>query len=202
MTAALDHLVVCAATLEEGAAAVEAALGVAPGPGGRHALMGTHNRLLSLGPDAYLEVIAIDPEVPDPGRARWYGLDGFDGPARLAAWAVRVDDLGAALAEAPEGAGEALDLSRGDLRWRMGVPVSGVTPADGAHPMLLQWLTEPPMARLPDEGCRLASLTVTAPRPHMLAPLLGRLADPRVAVEPGSVGLTALIEAPGGPRTL
>jgi hypothetical protein len=44
----LDHLVIAAATLEEGVAWCEATLGVTPGPGGKHPLMGTHNRLLSI----------------------------------------------------------------------------------------------------------------------------------------------------------
>jgi hypothetical protein len=59
----LDHLVVAARTLEEGAAWVTGRLGVSMAPGGKHALMGTHNRLLSLGARAYLEVIAIDPDA-------------------------------------------------------------------------------------------------------------------------------------------
>ena len=48
--AAFDHIAVSATTLEERAAAVEAALGVTLEPGGRHGFMGTHNRLLRLGP--------------------------------------------------------------------------------------------------------------------------------------------------------
>ena len=61
----IDHLVVLASSLDEGAQWCEAVLGVTPGPGGEHALMGTHNRLLSLAspayPQAYLELIAINP---------------------------------------------------------------------------------------------------------------------------------------------
>lgn len=75
----LDHLVVVARSLDEGAAWCEATLGVAPGPGGRHGWMGTHNRLLSVASErfarAYLEIIAIDPDAPPPGRARWFGMD-------------------------------------------------------------------------------------------------------------------------------
>ena len=63
---ALDHLVVAAADLEEGTRWVEERLGVGLEAGGRHTLFGTHNRVLSLGPDCYLEVIAVDPEAPPP----------------------------------------------------------------------------------------------------------------------------------------
>ncbi len=59
MKAVFDHLAISAASLEQGALAVEAMLGVGLEPGGKHAFMGTHNRLLSLGPGEYLEVIAI-----------------------------------------------------------------------------------------------------------------------------------------------
>ena len=48
LTPVFDHLVVAARTLEEGAAWVEARLGVAPVPGGKHPTMGTHNRLLRI----------------------------------------------------------------------------------------------------------------------------------------------------------
>ena len=43
---ALDHLVVACRSLDAGRAWCEATFGVAPQPGGRHALMGTHNLLL------------------------------------------------------------------------------------------------------------------------------------------------------------
>ena len=83
MTAAgLDHLVVAAASLDEGVAWCEATLGMSPGPVGAHALFGTHNRLLRLHSGehrrAYLEIIAIDPGAsptrPAPLR-RWFDLD-------------------------------------------------------------------------------------------------------------------------------
>ena len=79
MSVVLDHLVVAAATLAQGVAWCEATLGVTPGPGGNHPLMGTHNRLMKIStaayPDCFLEIIAIDPAAPTPGRARWFGLD-------------------------------------------------------------------------------------------------------------------------------
>ena len=62
MTAAFDHLVVAAATLEQGEKHIEALLGVRPQRGGKHVAMGTHNSLLKLGSKSFLEVIAVDPD--------------------------------------------------------------------------------------------------------------------------------------------
>ncbi len=59
-----------------------ATLGIAPGPGGVHPFMGTHNRLLRLGPRLYLELIAIDPDAPAPAQPRV--------PAEVSADASRV----------------------------------------------------------------------------------------------------------------
>lgn len=156
-----DHLVVAARTLEEGAAWVEARVGVAPVAGGKHALMGTHNRLLSLGPGRFLEVIAIDPAAPAPSRPRWFGLDSpamrerlAQGPA-LIHWVERTDDLEAALAGYSEPV-EILSLSRGAYRWRMGVPADGRIPGGGTLPTLIEWEGSlHPAAALPASGCAL-----------------------------------------------
>jgi Glyoxalase-like domain len=128
-----DHLAVAAGSLAEGVAAVEAALGMTLEGGGQHLAMGTHNRLLGLG-DVYLEVIAVDPSLPGPGRPRWFDLDRFLGPPRLTNWIAACDDLAAALADAPDGTGVPMDFARGDLRWQMAVPEDGVLPFGGAHP--------------------------------------------------------------------
>lgn len=70
----LDHITVAARTLEEGVAHVEDALGVRLSGGGKHRQMGTHNKLLRLGDDLFLEVIAVDPEAPAPANPRWFAL--------------------------------------------------------------------------------------------------------------------------------
>ncbi len=196
----LDHLAICAATLDEGVAAIETALGVPLAGGGKHALMGTHNRLLSLGPGEYLEVIAIDPGAPPPGRPRWFDLDHFDGPPRLTNWVCRTADLDAALAGSPPGAGHAHDLERGAYRWRMGIPDDGCLPFGGCFPALIQWQGDHPAATLPDQGCRLRGLVLRHPEADLLRECLaGHLADPRIAVEEGPVpSLGARIETPSG----
>ena len=140
----LDHLIVAARTLEEGGAWVESKLGVAPIPGGKHVLMGTHNRLLKLDAGRYLEVMAIDPDAPAPTRPRWFELDTprmkarlADGPA-LIHWVDRTDDLERAL-ESYSDEVEIVSFSRGPYRWRMGVPRDGRLPANGAAATIIQW---------------------------------------------------------------
>ena len=107
LVAHVDHLVVMAASLAEGVAWCEATLGVTPGPGGEHPLMGTHNRLLRIAspafPQAYLELIAIDPDAPALGRVRWFGLDDPALQARLQALYAADGDRQAMLVETIQG---------------------------------------------------------------------------------------------------
>jgi hypothetical protein len=194
-----DHLAVVGETLEAAVAAVEAALGVAMGPGGRHALFGTHNRLLGLAGGMYLEAIAIDPAAPPPGRARWFGLDRFAGPARLGAWICRVDDMG----RAPAAAGRPVELARGDLRWTMAVPDDGVLPFDGMFPALIRWHGAlHPASMLAPSGCALRRLVVAHPQAAALRAALPGFADARVVIEAGAPGLMAEIDTPHGLRRL
>lgn len=156
----LDHLVVAARTLDEGAAWVESKLGVAPVAGGKHALMGTHNRLLKLDARRYLEVIAIDPDAPAPGRPRWFELDApamqsrlAHGPA-LVHWVERTDDLEAALRGDGQEA-EIVEFARGPYRWRMGLARDGSFPGGGMA-TLIQWEGGlHPWTSLPETGVSL-----------------------------------------------
>jgi len=169
MSLEFDHLVVAARSLEEGSMWIVSRLGAPMVPGGKHAVMGTHNRLLSLGHRRFLELIAVDPGAPAPTRARWFGLDGTAmrsrlerGPA-LIHWVMRTDDLDAALEDYPEKV-EVLDLDRGDYRWRIGVPRDGRLPCGGACPTLIQWLGGlHPGDRLPESGCMLVDLGRDSP---------------------------------------
>jgi hypothetical protein len=200
----LDHLAVVAGRLEEGVAAIERLFGVPMAGGGKHPLMGTHNRLLNLG-DLYLEVIAIDPDAPHPGRPRWFDMDRFSGPPRLTNWVAACDDLAAELALGPTGIGLPVALSRGDFRWQMAVPEDGRLPFGGAFPALIRWEgTAHPASVLPDHGLRLTRLEIGHPQaPLLQAALAGRLDDGRVVVHPAAtVTFRAIIDTPAGPRKL
>lgn len=199
-----DHLVIAATRLEDGVDWVETRLGVTLAPGGRHAAMGTQNRLLSLGPAEYLEVIAIDPGAPGPagGLARWYGLDDFRGPPRPVGWVMGVDDLETALAAAPPGTGHSMAVSRGDLHWRLAVAPGGVMPFDGLFPGLIAWPGGvSPAAHLPDQGCRLTRLALDHPQADALAGWLPGQ-DARRVICAAPPGLRAEIATPAGLRVL
>jgi Glyoxalase-like domain len=204
MTLRLDHIAVSAATLKDGAAWVEMALGVALTGGGKHPHMGTHNRLLGVG-DLYLEVIATDPAAPKPSWPRWFDLDQFQGPPRLTNWICRTDDLDAALAAAPPGSGTPTNLQRGDYRWRFAIPETGKLPFDDCFPAMIQWQGElHPAKALPDAGVRLLTLEITHPDAAALRLTpAGRLADPRVRLLHGPYrSWRATFSTPHGLRVL
>lgn len=202
----LDHLAIVATRLEDGVAYVEDALGVSLSPGGEHTLMGTHNRLLGLADGIYLEVIAINPEAPNPPHARWFDLDALAGPPRLGNWVARCADISATLAQAPPGAGKAAALSRGRLNWTMAISENGKLPFEGTFPGLLQWHgAAHPCEGLPASGCTLTELELQHPKANALKHLLDGcgLADTRISFVQAPVQkLTAQVQTPHGLRVL
>jgi hypothetical protein len=188
VSAVLDHLVVAAATLAEGVEWCEAVFGVTPGPGGQHPLMGTHNRLFDISsvafPQAFFEILAIDPAAPPPGRARWFGLDTLDlrnGP-RLLTWVARssaIDAQAQALRATGLDIGPAIAASRdaphGRLAWRLSVRDDGQLLASGALPTLIDWGRTPhPTASMPAPGVTLQTLTLRGLAPAAIQALDGR----------------------------
>jgi hypothetical protein len=172
--ARLDHITVVAPNLEVGAAYVGSALGVLPGAGRTHPGMGTHNLLLSLGRHVYLEVIAVDPAAPAPGRARWFGLDHLPSraPARLSAWVASTEDI--AKLAVPD-LGEVETMCREHVSWQMTVRPDGDLPLDGAAPLLIQRSSSAtPAATLPSSGLLLLRLRISHPEPSQVAALLAR----------------------------
>ena len=207
MSATLDHLVVAARTLEEGAAFVLERLGVAVQPGGRHERMGTHNLLLNLGGGVYLEVIAIDPNGITPSRPRWFGLDSLvlESDPKLMHWVARTDQIDALITASLEPLGVVHPMSRAAFEWRISIPDDGHLPGDGLIPTLIQWdVPTHPTAVLEDRGCKLEGLSGTHPNPERIRAALASLGlegalELHEGLEPT---LTARIRTPGGLRTL
>jgi hypothetical protein len=214
MTAHVDHLVVGAHTLEQGALWCERVLGAMPAPGGKHVLMGTHNRLMTIAsaafPMAYLEIIAIDPGAPPPSRVRWFGLDEPATQARLrerprllhlAARSDRLDATLAALAAQGIDAGQAVAAERaspmGVFRWRIAGRADGRLLYGGALPTLITWQGMHPTDHLPQSGVALQSLTIGG----LPAAVAQALALQGVAQTPGAA-LRAVLDTPLGPVEL
>lgn len=204
MRSTLDHLVLACADLDRGAAWVEALLGAAPAAGGRHPAMGTHNRLLKLGPRCYLELLAIDACAPAPAGPRWFGLDDPALAARLAqapvlvGWVAATDDLHHAVAQLPM-LGEIGRHERGALRWTLALPEGGRLNFSGVLPALIAWDDAHPCDDLPDAGCALRTLELAHPAAASVLPLFRqlRLTGP-VQLESGPRRLRAQIATPQG----
>ena len=175
----IDHLVIGALSLEEGVAYVREKLGVDIPPGGSHSALATHNHLMTIGEDVFLEVIAPNDaagkttgRLPQP---RWYGLDDpyvkaslHRSPALLA-WVVNtetIDDLAAACSWP---LGNIVDVTRGELSWRFALPFDGALPAGGMLPYAIEWgTTEHPAGNMADCGISLEKLEISHPKAEWL----------------------------------
>jgi len=183
--------------------AVEASLGVRPIPGGRHPQFGTHNALLSLGPDTYLEVIARDPGLPAPGRGRLVDLSEGQVP-RLITWVLRAHDL-ASFAQGParaaagigrieEGSREQADGSL--VEWLLTDPYA--MPMSGAVPFLINWGNTAHPARIFPGAGTLAGLRIEHPFPEQVREALESLHTSAEVVEADDFRLTAQIQTIDG----
>jgi hypothetical protein len=153
---------------------VEHHLGVAPQKGGVHDGAGTHNMLLGLGPHAYLEVIAPDPDQPDPPHPRLFDLDdpatrtALEAGPTLVGWVARVPALEALVARLGPRGGDLREMRRGDLHWRMAVPPPRQD-MDNLIPALIEWKGERASKRLKDSHVRIASVEAEHPDSEALA---------------------------------
>jgi hypothetical protein len=216
MTLALDHLVLAAHTLDEGVAWCEATLGLRPEAGGQHLFMGTHNRVFGITsrafPRAYFEIIAIDPSLPVPTRARWFGLDEpalqralADGP-RLVSWVARCDDINKThatmfAAGIDCGAVEPAERAtpRGLLRWKIGLRADGRRLLGGAAPALIEWGDVHPTDSLPTSGIELKTMRLGG-WPEALASLLPRQIE--CDASPDVPPISVVLSCPRGLVTL
>lgn len=215
----LDHLVVMAPDLDSGMRWCERTLGVSPGMGGEHPLMGTHNRLMKIAAadfdGAYLEIIAIKPDlVPQipAGARRWFDFDDpvlrqrieRDGP-QLVHWVVRTDALHAA-----REAWQHLGLDRGPavaasrmtpqglLEWQITVREDGARLFDGCLPTLIHWGAVHPTQAMGESAVSLLSVEVRHPQAALLQQAWGAIGISQVSVSDGPPELVAELDTPRG----
>jgi hypothetical protein len=209
VSASIDHIVIGASSLDEGARWLEEQLGVALSPGGQHPAMGTHNGVLRIGEDIYLELIAIDPALAPPSHPVWFSLGkpavqaGLKREPRLLAFVARTDAIEEAAARFPP-FGEVESLSRGAFSWRISVPPDGGLIEGGVLPYLIRWEGENRPARsLPASGVSLRALDLRHPGPDRIAAALAVAGfapeKAREMVGPAArPGLTLKLETPRG----
>jgi hypothetical protein len=174
----IDHLVYGAPDLAAATDDLEGRMGVRAEAGGKHPGIGTHNALLALGARTYLEVIAPDPDQPQPANPRPFGVDELTSP-RLVGWALGCDDIDAAVATARARGydpGDPIDMQRttpsGEvLRWRLTLNALG----GGTLPFLITWAGSPHPALSAPHGLVLESLVIEHPDPDEIACALAAL---------------------------
>jgi hypothetical protein len=223
VSAQVDHLVIAASTLEDGIAWCESTLGITPGPGGEHPLMGTHNRLFSIAtaqhPQAYLEIIAIHSEAISARvqcEKRWFDLDNEvvqlrlkqHGPQLLhfVARTPRVVPAIKALGDLGTDRGELLVASRltahGLLAWQISVRADGQRLMNGTLPTLIEWGDVHPTQHMAASGVTLQSLTASQPDTQLLNAAYAAIDLEGVILVQGQANLSAILNTPRGPATL
>jgi hypothetical protein len=206
-SATLDHLIVAAATLEQGEEFIESRLGTRPQRGGKHLAMGTHNSVLKVGSRAYLEVIAIDPDGAIPGQPRWFELDGPEMQAqlrvapRLIHWAASTTDIDAARRACTIDPGPTHAMSRGAFNWQITIPEDGHLPGGGVLPTLIAWPdAHHPTDAMPEARVRLATLAAAHPDPARIRGALAALGlgETLQVTFAAKIRLAAMLHSPRG----
>lgn len=199
--AVIDHLVIIVADLDRGIDWFEQCVGVRPVYGGAHDDRGTHNALASLG-GAYVELIAPDPNQPEPDGPRPFGVSSSSDPS-LATYAVRpdvgetIEQLAAVMRSNGHDPGDVMSMSRttadgSTLRWRLTPPPPH---GDGLIPFLIDWGDTPHPSTSAPSGVRLVELSGSTPHPGSVNPVLEAIGVGGFASR-GSIGLGALLAGP------
>lgn len=202
----MDHLVYGVPDLAIAIDDFECRLGSAPAPGGRHEGLGTHNAILPLPGETYLELIAADPTTPDPDQPRPFGLDTLQ-EAQLVAWAVRSRDIEADVTQARERGydpGIVFAMTRKEpdgetLHWKLSLRAEPF--ADGLLPFVIDWGA----AKHPSEAsrsgptrCSLSAFSAQHPAPQPVHDALHALGAELSVVEGATSRLRARLSGPIG----
>lgn len=202
----LDHLVYAVPDLETAIDEFSRQLGSTPAFGGRHEGLGTHNAVLPLDGETYLELLAVDPSRPASSQPPPFGLATLQGP-RLATWAVRSRNIEADAQRARERGydpGIVFEMSRkqpdGDtLSWQLCLRSPPI--GDGLVPFVIDWGSAPHPAGKPDPGsvrCSLSNFCALHPEPQALRDALDALGVELSVDEAPAPRLSARLTGPAG----
>jgi len=184
MNSRIDHIVIGTANLISGTKILETKLSTKFSPGGVHIIMGTHNKLLKLQSNIYLEVIANNPNVSKPSRQRWFSLDEssikekIKKSPRLLCWVLEVDNIEDTVKKCGYNPGEILQLSRDELTWKVTVPSNGKLVENGVLPVLIEWPSnQHPSKKLNNSKVSINKISLFHPEPYKIKSIISNLIE-------------------------
>ena len=184
MNSRIDHIVIGAADLILGTNIIETKLSTKFSPGGEHQIMGTHNNLLKLQSDIYLEVIANNPNADKPSRQRWFSLDESNikdkikNYPRALCWILEVDEIENTVKKCGYNPGEILQLSREELTWKVTIPSDGKLLENGVLPFLIEWPSDQhPSKKLTNSKVSINKLSLFHPEPYKIKNIISNLIE-------------------------
>ena len=170
----LDHIVLGANTLQEGTDYVEKKLGFSLSEIGYHHHMGTHNRVIKIGKNIYLEVIAIDPNSNKPKHFRWFNLDNKDQQARLKlspqiiGYVIENENLDILKFYNPF-----FEASRGNYCWEFAMPkcdnnqIKNELIESGLVPSIINWKSKKPVHHMVNNHFQLEKIQIELTQNYM-----------------------------------
>jgi len=182
MNSRIDHIVIGALNLISGTSTMESKLSHKFSPGGEHKVMATHNNLLKLQSDIYLEIIANNPNADKPSRPRWFSLDEHNiiekikNAPRALCWVLEVENIEDTVKNCGYNPGEILKLSRNGMNWKVTVPPDGRLIDNGILPILIEWNKDQhPSTKLINSKVSLKKLRLYHPDPKKINNIISNL---------------------------
>jgi hypothetical protein len=163
----LDHIVFGARSLEEGTNFIEKKLGIKLSEVGYHDFMGTHNRVVKVDKDIYLEVIAIDPSSKSPNVNRWFNLDNpilqkkLEFSPQMIGYVIETKDK-----EILKHFCAPIKASRGNYKWNFAMPslesnfFNKELIENGIIPSLINWKSNKPVHEMKNNQLSLNKIEI------------------------------------------
>ena len=163
----LDHIVFGARSLEEGTNFIEKKLDIKLSEVGYHDFMGTHNRVVKVDKDIYLEVIAIDPSSKSPNENRWFNLDNpilqkkLEYSPQMIGYVIETKDK-----EILKHFCAPIKASRGNYKWNFAMPnlesnfFNKKLIENGIIPSLINWKSNKPVHEMKNNQLSLNKIEI------------------------------------------
>ena len=163
----LDHIVFGARSLEEGTNFIEKKLDIKLSEVGYHDFMGTHNRVVKVDKDIYLEVIAIDPSSKSPNVNRWFNLDNpilqkkLEYSPQMIGYVIETKDK-----EILKHFYTPIEASRGNYKWNFAMPslesnlFNKELIENGIIPSLINWKSNKPVYEMKNNQLSLNKIEI------------------------------------------